>query len=310
MALQLVTPPANEPVTVSELKDHLRIDSGSLADALSAVQTIAPGSHAIAPGYSLVGDSVEVLGYAAVVYLAAGVCGGGGSVDVKLQESVDGVAWADVAGGAFAQVTPANDEATYELAYSGTKRYIRALATVAGAACEFGVLVVRRSPVSLEDTLLTGFIVAAREFAEGYQNRAFITQTWDLFLDEFPVWAIQVPLPPLQSVTSITYYDTAGAAHVVDPAIYQVDTAGVWGRLAPVYGQTWPTDLLRSLSGVAVRFVSGYGAAAADVPERVKTAIKLLAGHLYENREATDVKEHPEVPFAVKALLGLDRLAV
>jgi len=57
-----------------------------------------------------------------------------------------------------------------------------------------------------------------------------------------------------------------------------------------------------------VTFTAGYGALAADVPERIRTAIKLLAGHLYEHREATDIKEIQEVAFAVKALLGLDRV--
>lgn len=309
MSLTLVTAPAVEPVSLAELKDHLRIDSGGLADALSVEQTILAGSHGIAADYSLVGETVEVLGYSVLAILAAGTCGGGGSVDVKLQESADTVTWADVAGGAFAQVTPANDEATYELAYSGSKRYLRAVATVGGAACEFGVSFILRAPVSLENTLLSGFITAAREWCEGFQNRAYITQEWELALDEWPE-VIQVPLPPTQTVDKIEYYGTDGVANLLAASEYQVDVRGYKARVVPVYGKSWPTLTLQPLAGIVVTFTAGYGALASDVPERIRTAIKLLAGHLYEHREATDIKEVREVAFAVKALLGLDPVGI
>jgi len=308
MRLLQIVPPAIEPVSLAELKDHLRIDSGELADALSVEQTILAGSHGLAPAYGLVGATVEVLGYSVLAILAAGTCGGGGTVDVKLQESADSIAWADVTGGAFAQVTPANDEVAYELAYSGSKRYLRAVSTVAGAASEFGVAFILRAPVSLEDPLLSGFITAAREWCEGFQNRAYITQTWEGALDDWPE-IIDVPLPPMQLVgNKIEYYGTDGLPNLLAATEYQVDLRGYKARITPVYGAHWPTLTLQPLSGIVVTFTAGYGALAADVPERIRTAIKLLAGHLYEHREATDIKEIQEVAFAVKALLGLDRV--
>jgi len=310
MALKLVTPPAIEPVSLAELKDHLRIDSGELADTLSVEQTILAGSHGIIAGYGLVGAAVDVLGYSVLAILAAGTCGGGGTVDVKLQDSADNITWTDVVGGAFVQVTPANDETAYELAYAGSKRYLRAVSTVAGAASEFGAAFILRAPVSLEDSLLSGFITAAREWCEGFQNRAYITQTWELLLDKFPDSVIQIPLPPLQwaiaTDMSITYYDTALAPHVIATADYQVDVDSYKGRVCPAYGKSWPTTVLRPMNGVVVQYKAGYGDAANSVPEMVRLAIKVLAGHMYENREATDTKEHPEVPFAVHSLLGLD----
>ncbi len=307
MRLLQTAPPAIEPVSLSELKDHLRIDSGDLADALSVEQTILAGSHAIAPAYSLMGATVDVLSFSVLAILAAGTCGGGGTVDVKLQDSADGIAWADVAGGAFAQVTPANDETAYELAYSGSKHYLRAVSTVGGAACDFGVSFILRASVSLEDTLLAGFITAAREWCEGFQNRAYITQTWEGALDDWPD-IIDVPLPPLQLVDKIEYYGTDGLLNLLAVTEYQVDPRGYKARITPVYGAHWPTLPLRPLSGIVVTFTTGYGTLASNVPERIRTAIKLLAGHLYEHREATDIKEVREVAFAVKALLGLDRV--
>jgi len=35
-----------------------------------------------------------------------------------------------------------------------------------------------------EDAVLTGLLAAAREWCEGFQNRAYITQTLQLWLDE------------------------------------------------------------------------------------------------------------------------------
>lgn len=312
MALKLVTPPTVEPVSLLEMKQHLRIDSGDLEENISSEQTIAAGSHAIAADYSLVGAGVDVLGSAVLMLLVTGACGAGGSVDVKLQESADDIIYTDVSGGAFGQVTEANDNTVYELAYTGSKQYIRTVGTVAGAACEFAVLVLRSSPVSMEDDLLTGFITAAREYCEGYQNRAYITQTRELMLDAFPDSVIQIPLPPLQwtivADMSITYYDTALAPHIVATADYQVDVDSYKGRVCPVYGKSWPTTTLRPMNGVIVQFKAGYGPLTTDVPERVRLAIKVLVGHMYENREATDIKAHLEVPFAVHSLLGLDRI--
>ena len=167
-----------------------------------------------------------------------------------------------------------------------------------------------RIDAGMEDSLLLGFITTAREWCEGYQNRAYITQTWELGLDEWPE-IINMPLPLLQSTDlKIEYYGTDGVVHLLAATEYQIDVRGYKGRITPAYGHHWPTLTLRPLSGIIVTFKAGYGAVVSDVPERIRTAVKLLAGHLYEHREATDIKEVREVAFAVKALLGLDRVGI
>ncbi|MCB0729345.1 MAG: head-tail connector protein, partial [Ignavibacteriae bacterium] len=88
---------------------------------------------------------------------------------------------------------------------------------------------------------------------------------------------------------------------------YLVDTrqAVVWLR----YGYSWPGASLREAAGVVVRYTAGYGAAEA-VPARLRHAILMLVGHLYENREATSqAGALTATPMGVERLLWPYRVA-
>lgn len=312
MKTKLVTAPTLEPVTLAELEEHLRINSNSFADDIDSVQSIAPGSHAIAAAYSLLGTGVDVLNYRALVILSAGACGSGGTVDVKIQESDDNTTFTDWTGGAFTQVTEANDLATSEKAYTGIKQYIRVVSTVAAAACEFGVSVIRESPYSVEDTYLEALITSARRIIESVLNRRLVTQTWELALDEFPRSdRIRIPYPPLQTITSVIYYDEDETAATFDDDYYHVDTYDEPGHVVLVSGQNWPSTTLRTVNGVIIKYDCGYGDAASDVPGEYRQAVKMLAAELYEHREATDrlyTTKFSELPYGVRMILGLDRV--
>lgn len=285
MGLALKTAPTEEPISLAEAKEHLRIDSTGFTDDITTAISIAPGDHVVAPAYSLEGDSVDVSGYSVLVNLVAGACGSGGTVDVKLQESNNGSDWSDVADGAFTQVSEANDNALQEKAYNGAYTYLRAVATVAGATCDFGVNVVKQAGPSVENVTLTRLIATAREDCEKFQNRAYISQTWEMWLDAFPSEDhLDIPLPPLQSVSSIKYYGTDDTEYTMAVADYFVDTKSFVGRVALGYGKTWPSATLRPANGVCITFIAGYGDAAA-VPNYIKQAMMLTIGHLYENRE-------------------------
>lgn len=311
MKTKLVTAPTVEPITLAEAELHLRINSNSLADDLGSVQSIAPGAHVVAAAYSLVGDGVDVLNYAALVILSAGTNGASGTVDVKIQESDDDSTYTDWSGGAFTQVTEANDNATQEKEYTGIKQYIRVVSTVATATCSFGVNVLRDAPASVEDDYIEALIKAARqtvEFACGYR---LITQTWELALDEFPSSnEIQLPHAPLQSVTSVTYYDGDEDSDTFED--FFSDTYSKPGKIVLKSGYPWPSTTLRTVNGVVIQYVLGFGLAA-DVPENYKTAIKMLVGEFYENREAYDrlfMTKTSQLPFRIQALIGPDAVEI
>lgn len=152
-----------------------------------------------------------------------------------------------------------------------------------------------------EAMLIETLISAARAHVEAETNRALITQTlearWDAWRD-----VLELPRAPVQSVTSVTYVDEAGATQTLAGSAYRADVAGLVARVTPAFDTAWPAA--RAVTGaVAVRFVAGYGAASA-VPAPLRAAMLLLIGHLYENRSAATERALTEAPFAVAALIN------
>lgn len=88
---------------------------------------------------------------------------------------------------------------------------------------------------------------------------------------------------------------------LVGNTMYDVCADSEPARIVPVYGGSWPTT--RAIPGaLAVEYVCGYGPPA-YVPDGLKTAIKMLVGHLYEHREASTPAKIEVVPLAVESLL-------
>lgn len=132
------------------------------------------------------------------------------------------------------------------------------------------------------DGKLIDFIAAAREVVENDTQSSLLNQTFTLSLDEFPsdgnIW---IPMKPLQSVSSITYYDEANAQQTLSSSVYGVNTAR---RLVfRDYNQSWPNHVVKS-GGIVVTFVAGYGTYAANVPAILKHMIKLRVSHAFEHR--------------------------
>lgn len=168
-----------------------------------------------------------------------------------------------------------------------------------------------------DDDLITSLIVSARQRAETITRRALITQTFALKADDFPCWlgngwwrfdgrnwpqnAIVLPMPAA-SVTSIQYRDSAGVLQTMLTSDYVVDTDNEPARITlPVLG-VWPVALWQA-SVVTITFTAGYGAAAA-VPDGVKTAIKMLVAHWYDNRSPVVTGTiATKLPLTVEALL-------
>ena len=108
---------------------------------------------------------------------------------------------------------------------------------------------------------------------------------------------VELPKPPLQSLTWFKYVDYAGTLQTLSSASYLVST-GKPGRIQPVWGNPWPIPRPQ-IDAVQIRFVCGYGDTAAAVDENVKQAMLVHIGGGYENHEPTKLERN-----TMLALLG------
>ena len=151
-----------------------------------------------------------------------------------------------------------------------------------------------------EDDLIASLIRAARlelDGPSGWLGRALITQQWTWTMDRFPAPGddsylygprpgFMVPLPPLQSIVSITYRDTAGVNQTLPPASYTVDPVSQPGRvLLPPTTALWPATQVGAANTVTVTFTAGYGAQPGSVPERIRDWLKRYVVFKYETRQ-------------------------
>ncbi len=153
-----------------------------------------------------------------------------------------------------------------------------------------------------ERAYVESLIAVAREDAETFMRRALIDQSYTLTLDHWPGggrdwWDdlhtpartasdlyLELPYPPLDSVTSINTYDVDDVATVVVVNdIFYVDTNTEPGRLVLRSGETWPIDTRRG-GRIEIIYKVGYGPAGTDVPASILHGIKLHVAWLYEHR--------------------------
>lgn len=290
---RLYTAPTAEILTANDFKENSRITSYGIADDLSWASTIAPGSYAAG---SAAGTGVDVSGTIPLVVIDSRANGATGTVIVKIQDSNDNATFADWH--TFDTITENNDNTFYEKEYTGTKQYIRAYYTVANAACNFGVSIAKKTPYSSEDTWITSMLQVIRQYAEDYQCRAYYTQTREMVLDSWPDKDyIDLPMPPLQSVTSVKYYDEDGTEYTFSTTYYDVTNTNVKskGRITLKYGESWPTEVLRPSEPIIIRYVCGYTSKANFLKELALSYHWMLTAleMIYNNR-ALSVADLPK----------------
>ena len=157
-----------------------------------------------------------------------------------------------------------------------------------------------------EDTLLLSMITTARSYCEHYTRRALAEQTLEVYLDRFPITdPIELPCPPLQSVTEIGYKDSNGEETILPPLVYLVDMDCEPSRILSAVGSNWPAFTPYPASPIRIRFIAGYE----ELPVSIRLAMLLLIGHWYENREATGTA-NSVIEFSVHSLLAPYRVEV
>lgn len=150
---------------------------------------------------------------------------------------------------------------------------------------------------------LETYLVPARVDVERWLGRAIPTQTWDLSLPTFPYGkrSIELPYPPLQSVTSVTYVAGDGTTATLATSQYAVlvptSEDAPAGAIELKYDCDWPSIRGGTSAEVTIRFVAGY----ATVPTSLKLAIARRAAELFDGREMDEVTKRLLAPFTVWA---------
>jgi hypothetical protein len=186
-----------------------------------------------------------------------------------------------------------------------------------------------RIDTSADDPLIKKLIVRERSYLEQALSRTFVTSTWTMRIDSFrmnyagswfdvfrvpnppqvlgaspfgnviyPYMLLEIANPPLQSVTSVQYYDTTGTLQTLvqgnqtGTGDYIVDIYGEQGRITPQYGTVWPWPRA-VMNSVQVQYVAGYAYDATTPPppprwwEIVRELLLVHVDHAYNHRDGS-----------------------
>lgn len=111
----------------------------------------------------------------------------------------------------------------------------------------------------------------------GWLGRALGVQTLEARLDGFGCELLALTCPPLIEIVSVKYDDVDGVEQTLAADVYEIDPAGV----ALARGKSWPATAY-GRGVVRVRYEAGYEV---GIPAAIRSAILLMVGDLYANRE-------------------------
>ena len=182
-------------------------------------------------------------------------------------------------------------------------------------------------PTHEDDELIAVFLTAAREWCEDELGMNIAPAIAETSFDDFPgtttitnsvgttatsPGVLALESGPVLGILSIKYLDTDGLEQEVDWTTYYLDTDDQVAVVRLFTGdeddEPWPTSN-GTPNNVKVRYSIGYSLPTdspqdAPLPARIKAAILLVLGHLYQNRSNTVEKNLAEIPLGAAALLS------
>ena len=294
--IKVSTAPTTEPITLTEAKRHLRIYDSGYDDEIKV--SINPETQT----GTIIGDGVDVLGTTSSVVISVGSVDAGATLNVTIEESDDDATY--TTWGTVDEIDDTGADEIYTTAYTGVKQYIRTKAVVADGDITFGANVSMIAGDPADNTELSMMITAARQYAEEHIRRALAPQTIKYYLDKFPSKYdyIELPRPPLTSVTSVIYTDYNDVATtMVENTDYIVDDESPIGRIVLPYNESWPTDTLHPVNPIVITYEAGYS----SLPETLKLILLYHVGLLRKYRDTSVPYEDDK---ALKKMLDFWRL--
>ncbi len=159
-----------------------------------------------------------------------------------------------------------------------------------------------------DDVFIGSLIQVAVNYldATGTLGKAMITQTWSECYGP-NLSTVRLSLGPVQSVSSIKYYDVNNTLQTDTLTNYYIIGTKGYMTIYPKSGFTWPTVFKRD-DAIKITYVVGFGDTPATVPATVRHAIKMLVAHYYENRENELIGVTSKtIPFGIDALINTER---
>lgn len=141
-----------------------------------------------------------------------------------------------------------------------------------------------------DDTLIQAMIDTATGLCQDYTGLQLVDATYIQTLD---AWQdiIELLVNPVQSITSIKYYDEDDALQTLTATDFILDDFSIPNRLVKDVDITLPT-LKDKPNAIEITFVAGY----TTIPEQLRTWIKVVTSTFYESREEFGVMKQNELP--------------
>lgn len=124
-----------------------------------------------------------------------------------------------------------------------------------------------------EDSLISDLIVAARMSAESWLRSSLITQSWKLVYNDYLESEVDLPMPPVASVSSVVVVNRDTTTQTISANDYYLNAAKT--RLL--------FDNYVSGFSIEIAYNTGYGTAA-DVPTPIKYGILAHIAAMYDER--------------------------
>lgn len=151
-----------------------------------------------------------------------------------------------------------------------------------------------------EDSIISSYIQAAREYAEIFTGRSFVEKTYEYITNPKEKYAyIELPMPPLVEVLEVSAMQSTNEELLNEGKDYYIIKGYDESLIYPSLERGWPKETLDRLGGIKVKYRAGYS----EAPMSVKQAILILVAHFYENRENLIARDYKEIPFGVSSLL-------
>ena len=160
-------------------------------------------------------------------------------------------------------------------------------------------------PSHPDDSLVSSLITAVRQNAEDHTGLKIAPGTYESKADSFEDFEVGLQTWPVTAVSSVSYVDLDGNAQTLASSEYTLDTFTRPARLKA-------TTTFPAAKEVTIRFTAGFTDGQSPnpypMPKPLESAMLLMIGHLYDNREAVSMDQSYERPLGATYLMNLYRI--